>query len=161
MSRYSVIIFVLLMVILLNLFVPASADAIPAFARKYKISCTTCHAPMPKLKPFGDEFAGNGFVIPEDEKERDYVTAGDPLLWLNRDFPIAARFDAYGVYDSDAPVDNDLQLPWGVKLLSGGALYKNIGYYFYFYLSERGEVAGIEDAYIHFNNIFTENRKLS
>jgi hypothetical protein len=138
-------------------FIPASADAIPAFARKYKISCTTCHAPIPKLKPYGDEFAGNGFVITEDEKERDYITAGDPLLWLNRDFPIAVRFDAYGVYDSKAPVDNDLQLPWGVKLLSGGAIYKNIGYYFYFYLSERGEVAGIEDAYIHFNNIFSTN----
>ena len=157
MSRYSVIIFMLLIAILWNIFVPASADAIPAFARRYKISCTTCHAPIPKLKPFGDEFAGNGFVIPENEKERDYVTAGDPLLWLNRDFPIAARFDAYAVYDSDAPVDNDLQLPWGVKLLSGGAIYKNIGYYFYFYLSERGEVAGIEDAYIHFNNIFSTN----
>jgi hypothetical protein len=145
------------MAILWTTFIPASADAIPAFARKYKISCTTCHAPIPKLKPYGDEFAGNGFVITEDEKERDYITAGDPLLWLNRDFPIAVRFDAYGVYDSKAPVDNDLQLPWGVKLLSGGAIYKNIGYYFYFYLSERGEVAGIEDAYIHFNNIFSTN----
>ena len=47
-----------------------------------------------------------------------------------------------------------MQTPWGLKLLSGGTLYKNIGYYFYFYLSERGEVAGIEDAYIHFNNVF-------
>ncbi len=151
-------IFVVLIVsfLLIN-FYPVDADAIPAFARKYKVSCTTCHAPIPKLKAYGNEFAGNGFVIPEEEKERDYVTAGDPLLWLNRDFPIAARFDAYGVYDSKAPVENDLQLPWGVKLLSGGNLYKNIGYYFYFYLSERGEVAGIEDAYIHFNNIFKTN----
>ena len=157
MSKNSLILVTLIVIFVwMNLFI-TSADAIPAFARKYKISCTTCHAPIPKLKPYGDEFAGNGFIIPEDEKERDYVTAGDPLLWLNRDFPVAARFDAYGVYDSEAPVDNDLQLPWGVKLLSGGTLYKNIGYYFYFYLSERGEVAGIEDAYIHFNNIFGSN----
>ena len=28
-----------------------------------------------------------------------------------------------------------------------------MGYYFYFYMDERGEVAGVEDAYIHFNNI--------
>jgi hypothetical protein len=39
-------------------------------------------------------------------------------------------------------------------LLSGGTVYHNIGYYFYFYLSERGEIAGIEDAYIHFDDIF-------
>lgn len=133
------------------------ANAIPAFARRYKISCSTCHAPIPKLKPYGAEFAGNGFIIPEEEKERDYVTAGDPLLWVNRDFPVAVRFDAYGVYEEKADIENDLQIPWGVKLLSGGALYKNIGYYFYFYLSERGEVAGLEDAYLHFNNLFHQD----
>ena len=134
--------------------VPPETDAIPAFARRYKMSCSTCHALFPRLKDFGAEFAGNGFNIPEEEKERDYVTAGDPLLWLNKTFPVAVRFDLYGVYNDASDVDTDLQTPWGVKLLSGGPLAKNIGYYFYFYLSERGEVAGVEDAYIHFNNLF-------
>ena len=135
----------------------SNADAIPAFARRNKISCTTCHAPFPKLKPYGDEFAGNGMIVKEDEKERDYVVAGDDMLWLNKDFPIAVRFDAYGVYDSNSDIKTDLQIPFGVKLLSGGALYKNIGYYFYFYMNERGEVAGIEDAYIHFDSVFGIN----
>ena len=137
----------------LTLLKPPDANAIPAFARRYKISCTTCHAPFPKLKGYGEEFAGNGFYIPEEEKERDYVTAGDDLLWLPRKFPLAIRFDAYGVYDEGMTAETDLQIPWGIKILSGGSVYKNIGYYFYFYLSERGEVAGIEDAYIHFNDI--------
>jgi len=128
--------------------------AIPAFARRYKISCSTCHAPIPKLKPYGDEFAGNGFIIKEEEKARDYISAGDDLLWLNKDFPLGVRFDAYALYDQDQTVENDLQIPWGIKILSGGTLYKNIGYYFYFYMSERGEVAGVEDAYVHFDNIF-------
>ncbi|NIM65426.1 MAG: hypothetical protein GTO51_05475 [Candidatus Latescibacteria bacterium] len=128
-------------------------NAVPAFSRRYKISCSTCHAPFPKLNPYGDEFAGNGFIIPEEEKERDYVSGGDNLLWLNRHFPIAVRFDAFAVYEENKTVENDLQTPWGLKLLSGGTLFKNIGYYFYFYLSERGEVEGIEDAYIHFDNI--------
>ena len=137
-----------------SLFISTQADAIPAFARRYKISCNTCHAPFPKLKPYGDEFAGNGFIIKEDEKERDYITAGDDLLWLNKTFQLGVRFDAYAVYDQDKKVETDLQIPWGLKIMSGGALYKNIGYYFYFYMSERGEVAGIEDAYIHFDNVF-------
>jgi hypothetical protein len=146
---------IVIAVILICVCVTLSSEtgAIPAFARRHKISCSTCHAPFPKLKAFGDEFAGNGFVIPEDEKERDYVSAGDDKLWLNRTFPIAMRFDAFGVYESELTTQSDLQLPWGMKLLSGGTLYKNIGYYVYFYLSERGEVAGIEDAYIHFNNV--------
>ena len=134
-------------------FFPPDTDAIPAFARRYKLSCTTCHAPFPRLKDYGAEFAGNGFYIPEEEKERDYVTGGDPLLWLNKTFPVAVRFEAFGQYDDGNDAEGDFQTPWGVKLLSGGALAKNVGYYFYFYLSERGEVAGVEDAYLHFNDI--------
>jgi hypothetical protein len=45
------------------IFISSESYAIPAFARQYKISCTTCHAPMPKLKPYGLEFAGNGFIL--------------------------------------------------------------------------------------------------
>ena len=137
----------------LALAAPEEAGAIPAFARRYKISCSACHAPFPKLKAYGEEFAGNGFYIPEEEKERDYVTAGDDLLWLPKKLPLAIRLDAYGVYDEGMEAETDLQIPWGLKILSGGSVYRNIGYYFYFYLSERGEVAGIEDAYIHFNDV--------
>ncbi|MBN1893141.1 hypothetical protein JW906_01550 [bacterium] len=146
----------LAMIVFTALLLAQGADlkAIPAFARRYRISCSTCHAPFPKLKEYGDEFAGNGMILKEEEKERDYVVAGDDLLWLNRTFQMGVRFDAYALADPDAPVDKDLQIPWGLKFLSGGTLYKNIGYYFYFYMSERGEVAGIEDAYVHFDNLF-------
>ncbi|MEJ2048639.1 MAG: hypothetical protein P8Y60_02130, partial [Calditrichota bacterium] len=156
--KISEVIFLFLsLAFFISLLLPQDGETIPAFARRYKISCTTCHAPIPKLKPYGEEFASNGFVIPKEEKERDYVTAGDNLLWLNRTFPIAVRFDAYAVYEQDREVDKDIETPWGVKLLSGGPLYHNIGYYFYFYLSERGEVAGIEDAYVQFNKVLGSN----
>ena len=155
--KLRILILVLAAFLIMNMFMINDADAIPAFGRRYNISCNTCHAPFPKLKPYGDDFAGAGFILVEEEKERDYVTAGDDLLWLNKDFPLAARFDAYGVYEADHDVESDLQTPYGVKLLSGGTLYKNIGYYFYFYMSERGEVAGIEDAYVHFDNVFKTN----
>lgn len=148
----SILIFALFVVL-----IAGEAMAIPAFARRHRISCSTCHAPFPKLKEYGEDFAGAGMILKEEEKERDYISAGDDLLWLNRDFPAGVRFEAYGIYDQDAEVESDFQSPWGVKLLSGGTLYKNIGYYFYFYMSERGEVAGVEDAYIHFDNVFGSN----
>jgi hypothetical protein len=131
--------------------------AIPAFARKYKVSCTTCHAPFPRLKAYGAEFAGNGFRMKDGEKERYYVTGGDDDLHLNKDFPIAVRTDLFVTHDNQTKPYNDFAFPWGLKILSGGSIYKNIGYYFYFYISERGEVSGIEDAYIHFNNILNTN----
>jgi hypothetical protein len=157
MKIRKIVLFISIMALVIIIMIPENAAAIPAFARRYKISCTTCHAPIPKLKPYGDEFAGNGFIMKEEEKARDYISAGDDLLWLNRTFPVGIRFDAYAMYDQDKTVENDLQTPWGLKILSGGTLFKSIGYYFYFYMSERGEVAGIEDAYIHFDNVFGSN----
>jgi len=41
-----------------------SAHAIPAFARKYRTSCTTCHTVYPKLNPFGEAFRRNGYRFP-------------------------------------------------------------------------------------------------
>ena len=45
-----------------------------------------------------------------------------------------------GVWNEEADAETDLQLPWGLKLLSGGPVTRNVGYYFYFYMSEAGEV---------------------
>ena len=45
---------------ILLLFPADESLAIPAFARKYRFSCNTCHVAPPKLKAYGDEFAGNG-----------------------------------------------------------------------------------------------------
>jgi hypothetical protein len=73
-----------------------------------------------------------------------------------RDVPLAIRLDAYVQAQSRARngrVVADLQTPWLLKLLSGGEVADDISYYFYFFLGERGEVAGIEDAYLQFTDI--------
>jgi hypothetical protein len=130
------------------------AEAIPAFARKYRISCSTCHVAVPKLKDYGEDFAGNGFLLPDgEEPKRTYIDTGDDELLLLRELPLAVRLDAYIQAADRDNVKSDLQVPYGLKLLSGGPITKSISYYFYFYISERGKVAGIEDAYVHFNNI--------
>lgn len=144
----------ILVIFILTLLPLKEADAIPAFARKYKFSCNTCHVAVPKLKDYGDEFAGNGFMIPDgEEPKRYYVNTGDESLVLMRELPLAVRFDAYlQVADRDN-AKTDLEVPYGLKLLSGGPITNHVSYYFYFYVAERGEVAGVEDAMIHFNNI--------
>ncbi len=38
--------------------------AIPAFARKYRTSCQTCHNGFPKLNAFGEAFRRNGYQFP-------------------------------------------------------------------------------------------------
>ena len=65
----KILLFVLAAFLITNMFYIDDADAVPAFARRYKISCNTCHAPFPKLKPYGDDFAGAGFILQENKGE--------------------------------------------------------------------------------------------
>lgn len=147
----------LILLVSMALLVPfASADAIPAFARKYRVSCQLCHAPAPRLTPFGEQFAGNGFEFAVGEPPRDTAATGDPLLRLQNSLPLAIRMDTYlqaltKRRSGEARVDQ--QTPWVVKLLSGGPIADRVSYYAYFLLTERGEVAGLEDAYLQFTDI--------
>ncbi len=144
----------LLLFLIISFMLVIDISAIPAFARKYKMSCQTCHAPVPRLKEYGDEFAGNGFKLDDKDAPRYFVNTGDDELGLIRDFPLAVRLDAYVTYRNDKPQKGDYNTPYLLKLMSGGDLSNDISYYFYFYMDERGEVAGVEDAYLMFNNMF-------
>ena len=149
--------------IIITLFITAliagfytDSRAIPAFARKYNMSCNVCHSPFPKLKPYGEDFAANGFQLPDKEPARFFKNTGDELLTLMREIPVALRFELYGQYENARDVNPDFRSPYILKLLSGGNIYKDISYYFYFFFSERGSVAGIEDAFVMFNNVLSK-----
>lgn len=147
-------IFTTLAALLMMSFAAQDASAIPAFARKYRMSCKTCHEPFPRLKPYGDEFAGNGFQLPDQDAPRYFVDTGDEELSLIRDFPVAVRLEGFIDYNNYTTKKSDFASPYIVKLMSGGALANHWAYYFYFLMDERGEVAGVEDAYIMYNDAF-------
>jgi hypothetical protein len=132
---------------------PRDAGAIPAFARRYGISCAQCHEPIPKLTAFGEMFAGHGFRMGPGEQPADTVETGDELLALGRSLPLAIRFDAHVQAYGDGPPESDFQAPFGLKLLSSAPLSPSLSYYFYFFLAERGEVGGVEDAFVMWNDV--------
>jgi len=144
----------------LVLIVCSQTFAIPAFARKYNMSCQTCHAPFPKLKAYGDEFAGNGFALADKDTPRYYINTGDDQLSLLREIPLALRIEGYTTFNNLNSKKYDFSAPYLIKLLSGGTLSENISYYFYFFFSERGEIAGLEDAFLMFNNLFNQDLDL-
>ena len=52
----------------LSLVFSSTDYAIPAFARIYGTSCSTCHIDFPKLKEFGNAFKDAGFKFPKDDE---------------------------------------------------------------------------------------------
>ncbi len=73
----------------------------PAFARKYSMTCKTCHAPFPKLKPYGEEFAGERLRHQGQGRRRAITsTRATRPLSLLRDVPIAFRLEGFLAYNN-------------------------------------------------------------
>jgi hypothetical protein len=74
------------------------ALAIPAFARKYRTACSTCHSNWPELNDFGVAFKQNGFKFPKD----DDVFVKDPPLLLGA----AAQKETFphSIYPGELPI---------------------------------------------------------
>lgn len=142
-----------LLLIITFMFTAGELLAIPAFARKYNTTCKTCHSPFPYLKPYGDEFAANGFTLKEKDAPRYFINTGDDRLDLIRDFPIAVRIQGYATYNDVNNNQFDTGSPSAFKIMSGGAITKDVAYYAY-YILENGEAGKIEDAWLMFNNLF-------
>lgn len=147
-NTFSIIILSIIVVTMLS----SDLLAIPAFARKYNMTCKTCHSPFPKLKAYGDEFAGNGFVLKDQDAPRYFLDTGDPELSLIRDVPLAFRLEGYVTYNQSNLKKSDFNAPLSFKILTGGALTKDVSYYLY-YILENGEPGKIEDAWFMFNNL--------
>ncbi|MDX9811562.1 MAG: hypothetical protein RBU28_04190 [Bacteroidales bacterium] len=143
--------------LLLILLIPWNqADAIPAFARKYQISCQVCHSPaMPGLKAFGDDFAGNGFRMTDYESPRYFIETGDQDLSLFRELPLAIRLDGFASFNFADKGSIDFAAPFVLKILSGGEISDKLSYYFYFLFNERGSVAGVEDAFVMYHDFLS------
>ncbi len=142
-------------IFIISFFLSQESHGIPAFARKYSISCQVCHSPaIPRLKTFGDDFAGNGFRLTEYESPRYFLQTGDEKLSLLRELPLGIRIDGFASYNFDDKGQSDFSAPFIIKIMSGGELSEKLSYYFYFLFNERGAVAGVEDAFLMYRDLF-------
>src|SRR6202795_2033628 len=62
-------------------------NAIPAFARKYGMPCSSCHQAWPMLSPFGQAFKDNGYQLGND---RDAPIYQNPAYW-----PVTFRMTSF------------------------------------------------------------------
>ena len=138
-------IFLVVLSIFFLAFFSGNANAIPAFARKYKTSCVLCHAPFPRLTAMGESFRMNGYKLPEaDEiyvKEQPvsmgaeaYKKVFPEAIWpstIPGMLPLAIRvvgdvnYHPYGTQTNRS----DFNFPSEVSLLGAGAFGENFAFY--------------------------------
>jgi len=109
-----------------------SANALPAFARKYGLRCSACHESWPMLNYFGQKFKDNGYQLMNDK---------DAPIWQNPGYwPVTMRMTPmwHRVSTGKVAVDQgngitrvtssgfDLS---GLDFHTGGTLEKNFSFY--------------------------------
>jgi hypothetical protein len=113
-------------------------NALPAFARKYGMPCSSCHEAWPKLSPFGQAFKDNGYQMGND---RDAPIFQQPAYW-----PVTFRMTTFWHRESQnrTQVDDPANPPlgqmegkittngfdWsGLDFHTAGTLAKNYSFY--------------------------------
>jgi hypothetical protein len=87
------------------------------------------------------------------ESPRYFIPTGDEKLSLFRELPLAIRMDGFASYNFNNSGQSDFSAPFVLKILSGGEISDKLSYYFYFLLNERGSIAGVEDAFLGYNDL--------
>lgn len=158
-----------ILIIFLFTFMVEEVKAIPEFARKYKISCSTCHYAVPKRNAFGEAFRINGYVMPRGDEQfikRERVALGaeawkevwpDAIYpgWLPASFPLSAYIHQRFVY---APPEGgtkfDFDMPHELELFLGGTFGETYSYFAEWVMFEKGENApGLKRAFFQINDI--------
>ncbi len=121
----------------------AAHDRIPAFARRYRTSCSTCHTAAPKLNVMGEAFRLNGYRFPENDallRREESVPLGveewrdewPRAIWpaeLPGTAPFALRviLDAEFTKDESSTAAVNLRFPEEIYFLAGASLGDGIG----------------------------------
>ncbi len=142
-----------LLVSLILLVTSSPAKAIPAFARKYDLSCTSCHTKPPRLNAFGEAFHMAGYQIPKTKegelrKKRRIGRINSEIELLNI-FALRATGNFAESYSGGKPAETNLALPREIELYFGGTFTDDVSYFFNL-SNEIDAVEGIE------NNLFEQ-----
>ncbi len=145
---------------------PASAEGIPAFARRYETSCTTCHVIIPKLNPFGMAFRNNGYRIPPNDlklvKSHD-IPLGAPAwkkVWPEAVWPgaipgvppVSFRIFSDVVVNPTAAAKVNFVFPNEFEILAGGTAGEGISYFAELEITP-GDNVDLARAFVQFDQI--------
>lgn len=162
---------------LVVLAVTREAGAVPAFARKYQTSCTTCHVVYPVLNPFGEAFRRNGYRFPTQNGATDsdvikanvlplgqeeYKKRFPDAVWpaqIAEEIPLGVMANgsvALNLPNSDAHQANGNTFSWNglaqeFHIFGAGSINDNLTYFTQLTVNSAG--TDIETAYLLWNDV--------
>ncbi len=144
----STVVLLLISGVLLPLFFTDTAKAIPAFARKYDMSCTSCHTKPPRLNAFGEAFHMAGYQIPQTKegelrKKRQIGRIHSEKEFLNI-FAMRTTGNILESYSGGKPPESNIAFPREIELYFAGSFTDDISYFFNL-SNESKTISGLEN----------------
>jgi hypothetical protein len=150
--------------------------SIPAFARKYKTSCMTCHNGFPKLNAFGEAFRRNGYQFPSgadaEAVKEDPVSLGSEgnkkafpdALWPGT-IPGSSPISLFLNGEMDYNPKTDPRFTFGglgsdVEVVAGGTVGEDLSFWSQLALGSDGTLE-LNRIFLTLSNIVGENDALN
>ena len=142
--------------VILTIFVavlfPTTSEAIPAFARKTNMTCSTCHTAWPSLNAFGRQYKEHGYRIGHLEAPNKIISKD--LKW-NESLPISVLLVARP-YDKKGSGETKLRALHEVELMVAGPMGEKFSSFIEIEaededLNARGFETGISSAALTYN----------
>ena len=125
---YSKLFMTLVLLVLSNVVFINSAEAIPAFARDNKMTCSSCHTAWPALNSFGQKYKENGYRFAPLMKGKEKIS--DDLDWGER-IPISTVIVARP-YDKKDSGNSKNRAIHEIELMIAGPMSKELTGFFEF-----------------------------
>jgi len=142
--------------------IPPTAQAIPAFARKYQVNCHVCHTRWPRLNPFGERFLENGYQMPGTEDggivgkmQLGDMTLDDVSHYIGFLFAgTAFRHTEFKKAVAGSGDQTEIATPPLFRLLTAGTIAKNVSFFMSAQtLFEKESAFELEKAFMVFDNL--------
>lgn len=126
------------LVVLALLAASSSAGATPAYARRYRTSCRTCHGwTFPQLNAWGTRFRQNGYQYPQGAEDparaaamiEPGTIAERTAIFSTPPLSIRSRVLADWTENADGERRIGMSVPY-VRLAGGGSLFENVSLVF-------------------------------
>lgn len=111
-----------------------SAEAVSQWGRKYNLPCQTCHTAFPRLNYMGEQFAKNGYQMPETEDGDETKTEVNDRTFLDKVsnlFGFRISFTPVEVTTKALNIDGNRKLRYNfgvanwLQFFTAGSIFKN------------------------------------
>ena len=126
MKVYNLSANVIILIVFVAVLFPSTSEAIPAFARKTNMACSTCHTAWPALNAFGRQYKEHGYRLGHLEPPNKTITKD--LKW-DENIPLSVMLVARP-YDKKKTGKRKIRALHEVELMVGGPMGEKFSGFF-------------------------------